>query len=226
MDLSKFLIILPVAILLTFGILAMTGLGTNTIDLQTNGNFSLNYIGTAAETGNIDFKLYDYGGNEKCYINGTATNEEGSLTELFLASPPSVAAWTNTTGSYQVYYDQEHFCPVLWSERNFDNIFIPNTGRMDQAGSGVFNLASSLGFIALISVIMAIGSIVGIRILDSGESEFSVRLLVIGIATLTFWGILTFMAYPLIYEGGFYVYIPYFLMTASYCLGIVFEVSN
>lgn len=209
--------------MLLLGILAMNGLGTDTPTM--NGNFTLNYIREEAAQGNIDFYLYDDNGNPKCFINGTGLGDGGSLIQITGPYPPPTAGWLNATSQYELYYDTAHYCPVNWYERNGE-VFIPNNGRMDNAGSGQFNLASSLGFIALIVAIMAVGTIAGITILGSGEKEFSVRLLTLGAAFLTFWGILTFMSYPLILEGGFYVFLAYFVLTAMYALGFIMEIGN
>lgn len=225
MEASKTLLLIPISIMLVLGILGMTGLNETAIDL-TNSNFNLDYINSAVETGNTNFYLYDYDGNPKCFINGTAYAEEGTLTEIWGQHPPNVAGWINATYTYHLYYDTAHYCPVLWQERNNDGVFVPNNGRMDAAGAGSFNVASSLGFIAAVSAIMAVGAIAGIRVLGSGESEFSVRLLTLGVAFLTFWGIMTYMSYPIILAGGFYIFIAYFVLTAMYCLGIILELGN
>lgn len=223
------LIIIPAIILLFIGLLSMTGLGATITGTTTNINstkFGLNYIHEQASQGNIDFYLYDYNGDEVCFINGTGVIDDGSIVQVFGPYPPPTAEWLHDGTYTDLYYDTNHYCPVFYHERNTAGVFVPNNGRMDQAGAGTFNIAGSFGFIALITAIMAVGTIAGITIFGSGLTETSVRILAIGTAFLTLWAVLTYMSYPIILASGFYMYIIYFALTLCYTIGIIFNFSG
>lgn len=151
--------------------------------------------------------FYDEGGNPVCYQNGTAyyAGDDGYISwhETWFDAKPY---WANSTAAYRLY-ETPYASDYLPREMNFD-------------------INSSIGLIAAISVTMFIVSFVGIRIFGNGLSENSVSTIIKGSLLITLWLIFSGLALAFLMQipaslGGIF----YFGLTAMYTVGIVKQVG-
>lgn len=202
---QKYLILVPLAMLVIVAILSVAGLGSTVFgDGRIGGDPSTTLY-------------YDAGGHPCVYANGTAYDEAGQVIQvggLDAAWSGTWAAWKNTTLSfgtnYPLYWDQSAEQPIPWERNGETNV-----------GGQTFDVNQSMGLIALVIALMAMAVVVGLRVLGSGTSNSLV--LVLGTAYLGVWGIFSVLSLPLITSipnfGNFF----YFILTIMYTLGIVWS---
>lgn len=231
---SKFIVI-PLAIMALLTVMSVCGLGT----ADNGGLFSTQTYSTEVGDGygyqlqGGNGILYDEYNHEICYYNGTATpayvGDPGRVEEWTRpAMFAPIAVWNNDTDNpnstlYPLF--NEYGDSVTWDQMFNVN---PSTSGSNQY---FFILTSSVGMIALVVVIMGVGSIVGLKIFGTGESEISVELLLKGSFYLTVWGVMSLLSYPLISgagatAGGFIIYVFYFILCTVYALGMINSIGN
>jgi hypothetical protein len=97
---------------------------------------------------------------------------------------------------------------------------------------GTFSPDLTNGIIAIIIALIAVGAVAGIRVLGSGISETSVRIIYNSVFFYALWGILSVFALNGANNDGlnslpFSIgYILWFLMTLFYSLGIVQQING
>lgn len=181
------------------------------IGLGTTGTFDdQDLYDPAASSGGY----FDADGHQVAYANFSAVDDAGTL--RFAGGPFSQVdhsphwEWTNATDSYTVY--------------NTAN------GVNAQQFGNQFNLTSSLGIIGLVAVIMAVATIVGLRVLGVGVAEESVSAIIKGSALVTVWLMFSAIAMGLITSispGGFPIGpMFYFFLTLVYTLGIINQIGH
>lgn len=225
------LILYPIIILLVIAMLSMTGLGANTADASKG--FGLYNSETSMDNDGNYLYLYDYTGSITCLWNGTGAHADGSIWlnsggRILKNDYTAGANWRNATGSYALFYDHGTTKPVKWADMTSSIPFITDSSGVDEAkiNGEPFSFTDSLSWIVVIGAIMAVGSIVGLKIFGSGESETSVDLLLKGTFFITIWGILTAMAYPLILEAGFWLFLIYFGIALIYTVGVILTIGK
>lgn len=220
------LLYVPLAVLCLLTLLSVTGLGTSNGGLFGAQSYTVNYddegLISYGDGSNSTF-LYDETGHAVCDYNLTAVGEPGNI-EISEHIHGDYTVWHNVTGSYYMFVDTEMQTPVNFADIQGSYDYSPEAGG--GAGSYSYMLNSSLGFIAIIAVIMGIGVIAGIKIFGIGESEKSLTLLLLGSFYLAIWGALSLLSYPLLLEGGYYTFIPYFVLCLLYTLGIMGTVGD
>jgi hypothetical protein len=92
-------------------------------------------------------------------------------------------------------------------------------------GLGV-NLASSLGLIGAVIGIMALATVVGIKVLGSGISEFGVSTIVFGTFYLLVWGIFSVLSLSMLMQIAVFGGLLYFALTVMYTVGIVSSLGS
>lgn len=213
----------PVAVLGVLALLSSLGLGTT--EIQTAGLDN-------ATWGNVNYRTYeettiyyDQNGRSVCYANLTFVDpsEIGTVGE----TPPGLGGtyasqitfFHNATGYYQLYRDQAGEDPLMISE----------TGTTFQGtGSGFsMSLGTTLGLIAVISGICAIGVIASVKIFGFGLSDTGVNTLMKGGAYIMIWAIFSGLAMNLIVAGAD-VFVPmiYLALTGAYAFGALGDIGT
>lgn len=198
------LLIFPLIFLVIFTMLSWMGVG-------------------AVPTSNISGTLTGYSGAANgwfdstdhlvAYPNGTAAGEAGNITfpvqyAAGSAGPwKAVPFWTNSSGNFNVY---------------------DATGQriLPQEQQITFDIASSLGLIAIIGAGIILAAVVGTRILGSGVSEESVSAIWKGTLLLTIWAVFSVTAMGMIAQVAWLGPFFYLFLTILYCLGVVNQVGH
>lgn len=198
------LILFPLGCLILLSLLSMTGLGDTLL-----GDITLE--GDPSET-----LYYDEGGHGVVYANGTAAGEAGSIVTLY-GFP--YAYWSNATLMYYQLY---------WDNGGERNILAEDIGKTEASASGlVFSSQNAIGLIILITGLLILAGVVGIRILGSGISDISVGTIILGTSYLAIWGVFSVLSLDLVVAGGDLIMpIAYFVLTAIYCVGIVGQIGG
>ena len=90
----------------------------------------------------------------------------------------------------------------------------------------LFNIDPILGTIAIIIAIGVFSGLIGVRILGSGISETSVRIISIGVVHTGLWLMLSILAMPLIISIEVFGTIIYIALTLGYTIGVVQKISE
>lgn len=191
----KILILLPLAVLICATMLSVMGVGS---DL---GAPSGGYLVDGRGNINGDEGWYDDTGHLVCYDNGTAAGEAGIVgTPSYTHSHPF---WDNTTSGGSTF-----------------DMYADPSGTDLQKGD-LFDITGTLGLIGIVLAVMALGCIVGIRVVGSGTSSTSVSTVIIGTAFLSLWGVFSVFGYPLIGTIPLFGGMLYFILTAMYTVGVI-----
>lgn len=75
--------------------------------------------------------------------------------------------------------------------------------------------------LAVIVGLIVLAGVAGFKVLSSGESDVSVKVIVLGTGLLTLWGILSLAAYSLIVSIPIFGIIFYFGLTIAYTIGCI-----
>lgn len=218
---------LPLFILFILVAFSVSGLG------ETDVNQTFYAYAQAANTG-VDLfgnpmTLNDINGHPVCWYNQTSVHGENGLIIAADSNgyPPQEAAWQNSTSFYYLFYDTDGADPVFYSDLNGGVASRP-TARVGPHWEGIksFNLSDSWGWLALVAAITAVASFVGLKFFGSGESETSLKLLLSSTFFITVWTTLSVITYPLILEGGFFVFIFYFGLTGCYAVGLILSTGG
>lgn len=154
---------------------------------------------------------FDANGHIVSLGNDTAAGEPGVLDTYFEGALlwnyySTDYGWRNSSGTYPAYNTAD--------------------GVNSEMPSLSFNFGTSIGMIAIIIAVMALGLVAGIRVLGSGVNTFSVSTLVLGTVFLAIWGVFSILSLPLItlipLLGPFF----YMFLTILYTLGCVGHFSG
>lgn len=209
------LILFPLTILILLSLLSMTGLGSTE---NFTGEGAISYGDQAG-------LLYDSAGHPVCYINGTQYDDAGMLkfTRDYGYIGEEYARWQNYTGVTASYYD------LYSSESALEPLTTAQYNELKNAysnGGITFNIWSSLGLIGVVVGISAFAAIIGIRVLDSGESETTIQTILTVTGFMAVWGIFSVLGLTLFTSADTYGGIIYFVLTAMYSIGIIFQLSG
>lgn len=209
------LILFPLTILILLSLLSMTGLGNSD---QFTGVGSISYGDQAG-------LLYDSTGHPVCYINGTQYDDAGMIkyTREFGYLGEESPRWQNYSGITASYYD------LYSSEAAIEPLTTAQYNELKNAyanGGISFDIWSSLGLIGVVVGISAFAAIIGIRVLDSGESETTIQTILTVTGFMAVWGIFSVLGLALFTSAGTYGGIIYFVLTAMYSIGIIFQLSG
>lgn len=80
--------------------------------------------------------------------------------------------------------------------------------------------------IALLATIIIISTIAGIQVLGSGLSPSSVRILILLIAFVGLWSVLSILAFNLIFSIEIFGSIIYITLTIGYVIGVIQKISG
>lgn len=204
------LIVVPLAFLFVFAILASFGLGS---DLGVAGGFGV---------GSSDDGYFDADGHKVCDENFTYTGEWG---HLLILEHHDVAAtkdiyWCNQTdylGRPHIFYESENH-PL--SGANIFEAFENSDGTNEGGWYVFFQITGVMGFVALIFAAMSVGLVVGIKAFGFGISESVVKIIVIGGMFISLWTFLSVVAWGLILSIPIVGPTFYLFLSLLYTLGI------
>lgn len=149
---------------------------------------------------------YDEDGHITCYENGTAYDEAGQLVQVFAL--------------YEEYQWINETSPIVslgW--------VVDQTAGVER--SILFDVtATSIGFFAIVAALVALGIIAGVRLLDSGLSGFSVKIIVMAAAFGGLWTVMSGMSVDLLTSIPIFGNILFFGLTLVYTIGSVFMLSG
>lgn len=89
-----------------------------------------------------------------------------------------------------------------------------------------FGIDPLTGAIALLIIIIAIASIIGLQIFGSGLSDTSVRAIRSAIMYIGLWSTFSLLALPLIFDIAIYGSIIYVILTIGYAIGVYKQISE
>lgn len=149
--------------------------------------------------------FYDTTGHLVCYANQTAYDEAGDLIVIGGQNYGSTDyEWDNGTTSYTVYI---------------------NNNPLDEADSPPWIMVGSTGFwglLIILGAVMALGCLVGFRVFNTGEGDFSTSLIVKGTAFGSLWAFLAAMDYSLLTSMPLYLGQAFiFFLSLIYIYGVV-----
>lgn len=221
------LILIPLTVVVILAMLSVAGLGTGDL----SGTYSTYDVGTSKDLQGNLLILYDSGNNPVCYWNGTVVagraDTNGYIVQMKYVN---YAAWKNNTigVAYLLYWDDEHGGQLVEYDRlkSTEGIGVFTHYQIDpDSSSSSFDFTTSLSVVIIISVLISVATIAGLKIKFVGSgvelSDVSVEILTKLGFYLTIWLILSLISYPLILEGGFLVFIIYFVLSLMYTIGIV-----
>lgn len=181
--------------------LSWTGIGT--VDLTVADTLE-GYSGAANGWFDADDHLV-------AYPNGSYAGEYGNITYPITAGSTgpwnTIPIWKNASGSYNVFDDT--------GER-----MMPDQANIE------FDIATSLGLIALVAAGIILATVVGTRILGSGVSEESVSAIWKGTLLLTVWGVFSVLSMTMITSIALLGPFFYLFLTIVYCLGVINQVGH
>lgn len=206
---SKWLIIVPLAVVAILGLLSTLGLGA-----------TLDGIAYDIDTGDQQPSIYyDSGGHALMWSNFTEIGEKGKV-----FSSGDYAIWSGN--GTNVWFADINWYPMYWDTSGQVQLLFKDLGKTAPSGVGVsFSFTSGLGFLALLIGISAIAVVAGLRVFGSGTSETAVKLLTIGAGLMALFGVFSFLASALLFESWLGT-IAYFFLTMIYTLGIILSVGG
>lgn len=90
----------------------------------------------------------------------------------------------------------------------------------------IFGISVTEGILVSLVAIVAFGTAIGIKVLDSGISEFSQKIIFVSALYGGIWGIFSVLAYDLIMEIPTMGWFLFFVLTIIHFLGIFQIVNN
>lgn len=124
--------------------------------------------------------------------------------------------YSNTGGTFSGQYSSQAVNATLEGS----NVTAPNVGMP------AFNLSGiDMALIILVSA-LAIGGIAGIRILGTGVSDLSQKLIIISIIYLGLWAVFSILANNLILTMGIFGGVIWLILTIIYLLGVSSNITG
>lgn len=213
---SKFLYI-PLAIIALVAIV-------NVLGLTAGSSFPM----TVSLAGNEGTIYYDSGGNEVCYANLTVITGVHQLN--------AYPRWVDLFDTHQLGIDNSSsMVDPNWSAIVYPLYFdtaasapVPFSSEVVYSGASThFDLGSSLGLIAVTTILMGVGAVIGMHFFGSGESDVSIGMVLKFTGFLMIWGVFSILSMntltllPLALGGTFY-----FGLTLIYVIGMVDSIGH
>ena len=212
----------PALVLGCLALLSVLGLGaTEIIDSGVdNATWGTIHFSDNALPGDPGFNgFYDSGGNPVCYRNTTAVagQEQGGISSI---SGLTWAFWRNSSGNYALFNDasQEKKATVGDTAQNW--------GSNNSLANWDMSLGTTLGLLAIIAGILAVGIIASVRVFGFGLSDVGINTLMKGGAYIMAWAIFSGLAMNLIVASGdLFTPIIYLALTGAYAFGVLGEIG-
>lgn len=210
MEGKTWLILAPLLFLSLIALLSQLGLSEVVMQGNLGSNFNSTWTASADGT-------YDIGGHQLLNEYNRPTGEYG-LT--FIQGRQEY--WLNSTNAYDIGYP--HSVDIFSRDTSYPCWQLANGEGLSAAAGSDLNVSISdttLMMVAVIVGLVILAGIAGLRILGSGESDFSVSAIIKGGGFLTIWGILSLAASPLILSIAIFGIAFYFLLTVVYAVGCI-----
>lgn len=197
------LLIFPLIFLIAFSMLSWAGIGK--VELTVDNTLE-GFSGAANG-------WFDSTDHLVMYPNGTVVDatEGGRLSFPITAGSAgpwnTIPLYTNSSGTYNVF--------DATGER-----MMPDQQTIE------FDIASSLGLVALIAAGIILAAVVGTRILGSGVSEESVSAIWKGTLLLAVWSVFSVLSMSMITAATILGPFFYLFLTIIYCLGVINQVGH
>lgn len=209
----------PIAVLGVLALLSVLGLGSAEQYNLGFGNASFADVQMDNSLG-VSPIYYDYGGNPKCYANLTCIAENGRLVSQKYI--PGLVFWNNgSTINYPLWHDATRQNPVKWTEvSNLD-------GVSSASGGFTVSLGTTLGLLAVIAGIIAVGVIASVKFFGFGLSDVGINTLMKGAAYIIVFALFSGLAMNLIIAGGdLFTPIIYLALTGVFMFGVMGEIGT
>jgi hypothetical protein len=184
----------PIAILGIMALLSTLGLGAG------GGSFGNIEFNSGVDLNGSPIVYYDALGSPTAYYNGSSyrPGEIGRIRDLI--NNKDLAFWGNLSGNFQLYKDAAATQQLKLSE-----LSPVLTGESSSAAGGFsVSLGTTLGILAIISGIVAVGVIASVRFFGFGLSETGINTLMKGGAYIIAFSIFSGLAMNLIVESADY----------------------
>ena len=165
--------------------------------------FSTFYDGGSLSEGNLFMPASgegafwrDFDSRPVAYANFTAYDEPGYVTKILWG----VHRWNNATGQYTIVLDEVGAVPTF----HFG-----------------FVTTGILGFLGIVSGLIVLSTLVGLRLIGSGMSEFSISTLMKGAGYLSLFLLVSANSASLIWSIPNFGWVLYMIITLVYTLGII-----
>lgn len=204
----------PVTVLGVLALLSVAGLGA------TGGEFG-NITFTDVDPNNSYY--FDQSGSAVCYRNLTAVagQQQGTLVSFRYGGALDQALWRNSTGEFLLFNDAGATQPT-----DFQTTWkVTETQFTDRSFEA--EIGTTLGLIAVIAGIVAIGVIASVKIFGFGLSDTGINTLMKGGAYIMIWAIFSGLAMNLIVlAADFYTPIIYLALTGAYTFGCLGDIGS
>jgi len=169
--------------------------------------------------------LYDWSGHAIIFSNNLSkVDDEGWFQEgsggkaLFING----SAWNLYNTGYYIYkYPEGNSSEVDATPLQYEWVMEQKQALVSaKIVDFSVSVSTSWGLLALIAGMIVTFAIIGFKVLDSGESETSLNLILVGGGLLAVWAIFSVLSMPLITSIP-YGSILYLGLTLSYCVGII-----
>lgn len=207
---SMKLILIPLSILIVFGLLSAMGLGSSNV-------YGGSLWGYSASGG-----WWDASGHQVLDENRTAVGEAGEMAHI-LAGKPYRYVWLNVTtfgtGGLGIYNTAPSY-PLYNTPNGYD---APAGATI----SGDFSLTNGLGLIAIVGLLCGVAVLASLKIFGSGTSEIGADAVFKTTGYVTLWCFFSALSYNIWanISISFLVWF-YFLLTTIYAIGIINSVGS
>lgn len=196
------LIILPLTFLICFAMLSMLGMGQS---LTTEG--ITNYYGAVG--------YFDVNNHQVADVNGTYVDEYGRIAYITTLGGTTIDVWQNDTSGYDSEAGEGYEVSIL--DENLENV---------EASGFTFEIASSAGLIALVSVLIAFATLAGLKFMGFGLGELAQSAVFKGTAYIAIWGVFSVLALTLITAIPIFGPVFYLFLTILYALGVINQIGS
>lgn len=140
------------------------------------------------------------------------------------------ADWMGATGNFwdDLWDGFVEFCKWLGRLQGEE---VPNGGPEEGTPTSVpddvfFNIDPIFGAIAIITIIGILAIAIGIKVVGSGLSEWSIRTAILVVAYVGLWTVLTILSMPLIKTIEIFGGIIYVSLTLGYTIGVIQKIAE
>lgn len=207
------LLVFPLTVLMVVGLFSTLGLGQSPVSPERWA------AGRVGYGGGEDESWYDSTDHLVAYANGSAAGEAGIIGH----------GWSPNNATNQFYWLNKTMAGLdytYWVRNTQYQIWQGVDGDEISAWYRNFGTNTALGFIAIVSVIMALGAVIGLKIFGFGIGETSTKVILLGSALIGIWSLFSFMAYDLILSIPMFGWIFYMILTLMYLMGIVVQIGG
>lgn len=210
------LVVIPLLFLFVISMFAVSGLGSSTNDL---GNGWITGIETPTPY------YYDWTGRPLIWVNNMSRVNEAGWFQVGSGGNAvfiNGSAWSLYNVGYYLYlYPEGNSSIVDATPVSYETVMGQKQALLQSKIMDFsVGISTSWGLLALITGMIVAIAIIGFKVLDSGESETSLRFILVGGGLLAVWAVFSIISMALITDIP-YGSIFYLGLTLAYCVGII-----